>query len=32
MTEHRRFGGSLADLDPVRQQVDGLVLRTDFIR
>jgi indole-3-glycerol phosphate synthase len=31
LTEHRRFGGSLADLDAVRQHVDVPVLRKDFI-
>jgi len=31
LTEQRRFGGSLADLDDVRQKVDIAVLRKDFI-
>ncbi|SOD91419.1 indole-3-glycerol phosphate synthase [Streptomyces sp. Ag109_G2-15] len=31
LTERRRFGGSLADLDAVRARVDVLVLRKDFI-
>ncbi|QWW20497.1 indole-3-glycerol phosphate synthase TrpC [Schaalia sp. 19OD2882] len=31
LTEHRRFGGSLADLDAVRARVDVPVLRKDFI-
>lgn len=31
LTERRRFGGSLADLDAVRSQVDIPVLRKDFI-
>jgi indole-3-glycerol phosphate synthase len=31
LTERRRFGGSLADLDDVRQKVDIAVLRKDFI-
>ena len=31
LTEQRRFGGSLADLDDVRKQVDIPVLRKDFI-
>jgi indole-3-glycerol phosphate synthase len=31
LTERRRFGGSLADLDAVRQCVDAPVLRKDFI-
>jgi indole-3-glycerol phosphate synthase len=31
LTERRRFGGSLADLDAVRRQVDVPVLRKDFI-
>lgn len=31
LTEGRRFGGSLADLDAVRSQVDIPVLRKDFI-
>jgi indole-3-glycerol phosphate synthase len=31
LTEQRRFGGSLADLDDVRRRVDVPVLRKDFI-
>jgi indole-3-glycerol phosphate synthase len=31
LTEGRRFGGSLADLDAVRQRVDVPLLRKDFI-
>lgn len=31
LTEQRRFGGSLADLDDVRKKVDIAVLRKDFI-
>jgi indole-3-glycerol phosphate synthase len=31
LTEQRRFGGSLADLDAVRAAVDCAVLRKDFI-
>ncbi|GAA5159819.1 MULTISPECIES: indole-3-glycerol phosphate synthase TrpC [Amycolatopsis] len=31
LTEQRRFGGSLADLDAVRKAVDVPVLRKDFI-
>jgi indole-3-glycerol phosphate synthase len=31
LTEGRRFGGSLADLDAVRQRVDTPLLRKDFI-
>jgi len=31
LTERRRFGGSLADLDAVRESVDIPVLRKDFI-
>ena len=31
LTEQRRFGGSLADLDAVRAAVDVPVLRKDFI-
>ncbi len=31
LTEHRRFGGSLADLDAVRARVDVPVLRKDFV-
>ena len=31
LTEHRRFGGSLADLDAVRAAVDIPVLRKDFV-
>lgn len=31
LTEERRFGGTLADLDAVRQAVDVPVLRKDFI-
>ncbi|MBB0245392.1 indole-3-glycerol phosphate synthase TrpC [Streptomyces alkaliphilus] len=31
LTERRRFGGSLADLDAVRARVDVPVLRKDFI-
>ncbi|GAA2984071.1 indole-3-glycerol phosphate synthase TrpC [Actinokineospora diospyrosa] len=31
LTEQRRFGGSLADLDAVRAQVDIPLLRKDFI-
>ena len=31
LTEQRRFGGSLADLDAVRARVDVPVLRKDFI-
>ncbi|MDX6203378.1 MAG: indole-3-glycerol phosphate synthase, partial [Frankiales bacterium] len=31
LTEQRRFGGSLADLDAVRAAVDVAVLRKDFI-
>lgn len=31
LTEERRFGGSLADLDAVRRAVDCPVLRKDFI-
>ncbi len=31
LTEQRRFGGSLADLDAVRAQVDLPVLRKDFV-
>lgn len=31
LTERRRFGGSLADLDAVRQRVDIPVLRKDFV-
>ena len=31
LTEERRFGGSLADLDAVRAAVDIPVLRKDFI-
>ncbi|WP_037581605.1 indole-3-glycerol phosphate synthase TrpC [Phaeacidiphilus oryzae] len=31
LTEQRRFGGSLADLDAVRAKVDVAVLRKDFI-
>jgi indole-3-glycerol phosphate synthase len=31
LTEQRRFGGSLADLDDVRSKVDIAVLRKDFI-
>lgn len=31
LTERRRFGGSLADLDAVRSQVDLPLLRKDFI-
>jgi indole-3-glycerol phosphate synthase len=31
LTERRRFGGSLADLDAVREHVDIPVLRKDFI-
>ncbi|GAB2556015.1 indole-3-glycerol phosphate synthase TrpC [Nocardia heshunensis] len=31
LTEQRRFGGSLADLDAVRQAVDIPILRKDFI-
>ena len=31
LTEERRFGGSLADLDAVRARVSVPVLRKDFI-
>ncbi len=31
LTEQRRFGGSLADLDAVRERVDVPVLRKDFV-
>jgi indole-3-glycerol phosphate synthase len=31
LTERRRFGGSLADLDAVREHVDIPILRKDFI-
>lgn len=31
LTEHRRFGGSLTDLDSVRARVDVPVLRKDFM-
>lgn len=31
LTEQRRFGGSLADLDAVRQRVETPVLRKDFM-
>ncbi|RZS82877.1 indole-3-glycerol phosphate synthase [Motilibacter rhizosphaerae] len=31
LTEQRRFGGTLADLDAVRQAVDAPLLRKDFI-
>ena len=31
LTEERRFGGSLADLDDVRGKVDIPILRKDFI-
>ncbi|RKS84250.1 indole-3-glycerol phosphate synthase [Motilibacter peucedani] len=31
LTEQRRFGGTLADLDAVRQAVDVPVLRKDFV-
>lgn len=31
LTEQRRFGGSLADLDAVRAAVDTPLLRKDFI-
>lgn len=31
LTEQRRFGGSLADLDAVRRRVDVPVLRKDFV-
>src|ERR1700754_3308202 len=31
LTERRRFGGSLADLDAVRKHVDIPVLRKDFL-
>lgn len=31
LTEGRRFGGSLADLDAVREQIDIPVLRKDFV-
>ena len=31
LTEERRFGGSLADLDTVRRAVDVPVLRKDFV-
>ena len=31
LTEQRRFGGSLADLDAVRQRVDVPLLRKDFV-
>lgn len=31
LTEHRRFGGSLADLDAVRARVSVPVLRKDFV-
>jgi indole-3-glycerol phosphate synthase len=31
LTEQRRFGGSLADLDAVRARVDVPVLRKDFV-
>jgi indole-3-glycerol phosphate synthase len=31
LTEERRFGGSLADLDAVRAAVDIPVLRKDFM-
>ncbi|MDP9805510.1 indole-3-glycerol phosphate synthase [Trueperella bonasi] len=31
LTEERRFGGSLADLDAVRERVDIPVLRKDFV-
>jgi indole-3-glycerol phosphate synthase len=31
LTEQRRFGGSLADLDDVRSKVDIAILRKDFI-
>jgi indole-3-glycerol phosphate synthase len=31
LTEQRRFGGTLADLDAVRAQVDVPVLRKDFV-
>ncbi|NHC45501.1 indole-3-glycerol phosphate synthase TrpC [Motilibacter sp. K478] len=31
LTEQRKFGGSLADLDAVRQAVDAPLLRKDFI-
>jgi indole-3-glycerol phosphate synthase len=31
LTEQRRFGGSLADLDAVRSRIDAPVLRKDFI-
>lgn len=31
LTEQRRFGGSLADLDDVRRKVDIPILRKDFI-
>lgn len=31
LTEERRFGGSLADLDDVRRKVDIPILRKDFI-
>lgn len=31
LTEERRFGGSLADLDAVRKKVDIPILRKDFI-
>ncbi|MGA8045724.1 MAG: indole-3-glycerol phosphate synthase TrpC [Dermatophilaceae bacterium] len=31
LTEQRRFGGSLADLDAVRAEVDTALLRKDFV-
>ena len=31
LTEHRRFGGSLADLDAVRSRIEIPVLRKDFM-
>ena len=31
LTEHRRFGGTLADLDAVRARVDVPLLRKDFV-
>src|SRR5206468_5157230 len=31
LTEQRRFGGTLADLDAVRAQVDVPLLRKDFV-
>ncbi len=31
LTEHRRFGGSLADLDAVRKAIDLPILRKDFM-